>query len=43
MINQEQRLCAFGATLTTKTYEIYYECKDCREKWTGTKEETKFD
>ena len=29
--------------VTTTKYEIYYECKDCGEKWTETKEETKFD
>jgi len=43
MINQEQLPCAYAATVTTTTYEMLFECKDCGEKWTETKEETKFD
>jgi hypothetical protein len=43
MINQEQLPCACAATVTTTTYEIIYECKDCGDKLTETKEETKFD
>lgn len=43
MINQEQLPCAYAATATTTTYEMLCECKDCGEKWTETKEETKFD
>jgi len=43
IINQEELPCAYAATVTTTTYEISYECKDCGEKWTETKEETKFD
>ena len=42
VINQEELPCAYAATVTTTTYEILYECKDCGEKWTETKEETKF-
>jgi hypothetical protein len=43
MINQDQLPCAYAATVTTTTYEMLFECKDCGEKWTETKEETKFD
>ena len=41
----EELPAAYCATITkTKTtYQILYECKDCGEKWTETKEETKFD
>ena len=42
-IAEEQLPCAYAATITTTTYEIHYECKECGEKWTETKEETKFD
>ena len=41
-IDEEELPCAYAATVTTTTYEILYECKDCGEKWTETKEETKF-
>jgi hypothetical protein len=43
VINQEELPCAYAATVTTTTYEIRYECKDCGQKWTETKEETKMD
>jgi len=43
IINQEELPCAYAATVTTTTYEIVYECRDCGEKWTETEEETKFD
>ena len=43
IINQEELPCTYAATVTTTTYEIPYECKDRGEKWTETKEETRFD
>ena len=41
-IDEEELPCAYAATVTTTAHEILYECKDCGEKWTETKEETKF-
>lgn len=43
VINQEELPCAYAPTVTTTTYGIRYECKDCGEKWTETKEEIKMD
>jgi hypothetical protein len=43
VINQEELPFAYAATVPTTTYEIVYECKDCGERWTETKEETKLD
>jgi hypothetical protein len=40
--SRERLPCTDAATLTTITYEIIYECKDCGEKWSETKEEDKF-
>jgi len=40
---EEELPCAYAATVTTTTYEILYECKDCGKKWKETKEETKLD
>jgi hypothetical protein len=42
-IDEEELPCAYAATVTTTTFEILYECNNCGEKWTETKEETKFD
>jgi hypothetical protein len=39
--NVEEVPCAYAATVTNTTYQILYECKDCGEKWTETKEESK--
>jgi hypothetical protein len=39
----EESPAAYCATITKTTYQILYECKDCGEKWTETKEDTKFD
>jgi len=39
----EELPAAYCATITKTTYQILYECKDCGEKWTETKEDTKFD
>jgi hypothetical protein len=39
----EELPAAYCATITKTTYQILYEYKDCGEKWTETKEETKFD
>ena len=41
--NVEEIPCAYAATITKTTYQMLYECKDCGEKWTETKDETKFD
>jgi predicted SprT family Zn-dependent metalloprotease len=39
--NVEEVPCAYAATVTNTTYQMLYECKDCGEKWTETKEESK--
>lgn len=39
----EEEPGAYCATITKTTYEITYECKDCAEKWTEIKEESKFE
>ena len=39
----EELPAAYCATITKTTYQILYEFKDCGEKWTETKEDTKFD
>ena len=39
----EELPAAYCATITKTTYELLYECKDCGEKWTESKEDTKFD
>jgi len=43
VIDVEELPAAYCATITKTTYQILYECKDCGEKWTETKEDTKFD
>jgi hypothetical protein len=43
VINLEEVPAAYCATLTKTTYQMLYECKDCGEKWTETKVDTKFD
>jgi len=43
VVNVEEVPCAYAATVTTTTYQMLYECKDCREKWTEAKEESKLD
>lgn len=43
VINVEEIPAAYAATVTQTTYEMSYECKDCGEKWTETKVDTKFD
>ncbi len=43
VINVEEVPCAYAATVTNTTYQMLYECKDCGEKWTETKEESKLD
>ncbi len=40
---QEEIPAAYAATGTNTTYPILFDCKDCGEKWSETKEETKFD
>jgi len=42
-IAEEELPYAYAAAVTTTPYEILYECKDCGEKWSETKEETKLD
>ncbi len=42
VINEEELPCAYAATVTQTTYEMIFECKDCGEKWTERKEDTKF-
>jgi len=42
VINVEDVPAAYAATITNTTHEISYECKDCEEKWTETKVDTKF-
>jgi hypothetical protein len=43
VIDVEELPAAYCATITKTTYQILYECKDCGEKWTQTKGDTKFD
>ena len=42
-ISTEEIPAAYCATITQTTYEITYECKDCGNQWTETKEESKFE
>lgn len=42
VVSEEEVPCAYAATVTNTIYEMRYECKDCGEKWTETKEESKF-
>lgn len=42
-ISVEEIPGAYCATITKTTYEITYECKECGERWTETKEESKFE
>ena len=42
IISEEDEPAAYAATITKTTYEMVYECKDCGEKWTETKVDTKF-
>jgi hypothetical protein len=42
VISVEDVPAAYAATITNTTYEISYECRDCGEKWTETKVDTKF-
>ena len=42
VISEEELPCAYAATVTQTTYEMVFECKECGEKWTETKEDTKF-
>lgn len=41
-LNEEELPCAYAATVTKTTYEMVFECKDCGEKWTEMKEDTRF-
>ena len=43
VVNVEEVPCAYAATVTTTTYQMLYECKDCGGKWTEAKEESKLD
>jgi len=43
VMSQEEVPAAYAATIIKTTYPILYECKDCGEKWTETKLETKFE
>ncbi|MGQ9646060.1 MAG: hypothetical protein ACUVWO_05905 [Thermodesulfobacteriota bacterium] len=43
VISVEDVPAAYAATITKTTYEMSYECKDCGEKWTETRVDTKFD
>jgi hypothetical protein len=42
VISVEDAPAAYAATITNTTYEMSYESKDCGEKWTETKVDTKF-
>jgi hypothetical protein len=39
LINCELLYSAFFAMITKTTYQIFYECMDCKEKWTETKKD----
>ena len=41
VIDVEELPAAYCATITKTTYQLDYECKDCGEKWTETKEDIK--
>jgi len=41
VIDVEELPAAYCATITKTTYQLAYECKDCGEKWTETKEDIK--
>jgi hypothetical protein len=43
VIDVEELPAAYCATITKTMYQILCGCKDRREKWTETKEDTKFD
>ena len=43
VISVEEIPAAYAATVRQTTYEMSYECKDCGEKWTEIKVDTKFD
>ncbi|HSB04363.1 MAG TPA: hypothetical protein VLK23_04155 [Thermodesulfobacteriota bacterium] len=43
VLDEEEIPCAYAATVTKTTYEMLFECRDCGEKWTETKEDTRFD
>jgi hypothetical protein len=43
VLNSEEVPAAYAATITKTTYQMLYECKECGEKWSETKEEVKFD
>ena len=43
VLDVEELPAAYCATITKTTYQILFEYKDCGEKWTETKEDTKFE
>jgi len=43
VMSVEDLPATYAATITKNTHEMLYECKDCGEKWTETKVDTKFD
>jgi len=43
VMSEEELPGAYCAIVTKTTYQLVYECKDCGEKWTETKTDTKFD
>jgi hypothetical protein len=42
-VSVEEEPGAYCAMVTTTTYEITYQCKDCGEQWTESKVESKFE
>lgn len=43
VVDVEELPGAYCATVTKTTYEMIYECKECGERLTETKTETKFE
>ena len=43
MISREDEPGAYCGMITNTTYEITYQCKDCKREWTETKVESKFE
>ena len=39
LINCELLCSAFCSMITKTTYQMFYECMDCKEKWTETKKD----
>ncbi len=43
ILSQEEVPAAYAATITKTVYQFTYECKECGQKFSETKEEVKFD